>query len=135
MIGDAGVPVDVRSFELGTTLARLNAGSYDLALEIATEIVDPEIWRWRIDSRMGPPLGVNRGRVRDPAIDALFDRGLATREQGARAAVYAELEARVRDRVWVAPLWHEDHVAVVGKRAMGFVPDVDGRWSALARVG
>lgn len=135
MIGDAGLPVDVRSFELGTLLARLDGGSFDLAIQSVGELVDPELWRWHLGSRSLPPQGLNRGRVRDPEVDALLDRGLGTLDRAARAPIYAALEARVHERCWVAPLLHEAHVAVVGRRAAGFTPSADGRWGAIARVG
>ena len=135
MIGDAGLPVDVRSFELATLLSRLDAGTFDLAIQSIGELIDPELWRWHLDSRYLPPQGLNRGRIRDGEVDDLLDRGLGTLDRAARAPIYAALETRVHERCWVAPLLHEAHVAVVGRRAAGFTPSADGRWGAIARVG
>jgi hypothetical protein len=34
----------------------------------------------------------------------------------------------------VVPLWHEDQVAVISKRAQGFHLSAEGRWLALAAL-
>ena len=134
MIGDAGLPVDVRPYELATLTARLNAGDFDVAVQQAVELNDPEMMRWYFHRAAIPPGGANRGRIVDDVVDDLLDRGLATLDDEQRRAIYAELEARVRDRALVAPLFHEDHVAVVSKRAAAFRPSADGRWGALSRI-
>ncbi len=135
MIGDAGLPVDVRFYELGTLFSRLSAGDFDIAPIVASEIGDPDLLRWYLHSSAIPPAGANRSRIRDATIDALLDRGLATLDPAQRRAAYEELEEEAHARAWLLPLWHEDHVAVVGRRARGFVPSADGRWGAIARVG
>jgi peptide/nickel transport system substrate-binding protein len=134
MLGDAGLEVEVRPYELGTLTARLAAGSFDLAVQQAIELDDPEMMRWYFHSSALPPNGANRGRVIDAEIDALLDRGLATLDPEARRPIYEEVERRIAEDALVAPLFHEDHVAVVGPRAAGFRPSADGRWAALARL-
>ncbi len=134
MIGDAGLPVDVRPLELATLTSRLNAGNFDLALQQAVEVDDPELLRWYVGSSAVPPGGANRGRIRDADVDALLDRGLSTLTTTARAPIYRQLEQLIRERALLCPLFHEDHVAVVSHRAGAFTPSADGRWSALARV-
>jgi len=134
MIGDAGLPVDVRFYELGTLFARLSAGDFDLAPIVASEVGDPDLLRWYLHSSAIPPRGANRSRIVDPTVDDLLDRGLRTLDLEARRSIYEELEAEVHRRAWILPLWHEDHVAVVGRRARGFIPSADGRWGAIARL-
>ena len=80
------------------------------------------------------PGGANRGRVRDPELDALLDEGATVSDRDARRAIYAAVEARLRDRLYILPLWHEDQVAVVSPRARGFVPSAEGRWLSLATL-
>ncbi len=134
MIGDAGLPVDVRPYELATLTARLNAGDFDVAVQQAVELNDPEMMRWYFHRSAIPPGGANRGRIVDAAVDELLDRGLATLDDEKRRLVYGELEAHLREQAFVAPLFHEDHVAVVSKRAAAFQPSADGRWGALTRI-
>jgi ABC-type transport system substrate-binding protein len=50
----------------------------------------------------------------------------------ARRAVYAEVERRLREELFIVPLWHEDQVAVTSARARAFTPSREGRWLALA---
>jgi peptide/nickel transport system substrate-binding protein len=128
-ISDAGVPTEVRTSEFGTFYARLAAGEFDVAPMIAPEITDPDVLRWYVHSQSIPPRAANRARFRDPKVDALLDRGLAG---GDRRPIYEELEARLFEAMPYVPLWHEDHDAVLSKRAAAFRPSVDGRWGALA---
>jgi peptide/nickel transport system substrate-binding protein len=128
-ISDAGIPTEVRTYEFGTFYARLAAGEFDLAPMIAPEITDPDVLRWYVHSLSIPPRAANRARFRDPRVVALLDRGLTG---GDRRAIYEELEALLFAQMPYVPLWHEDHVAVLSKRARTFRPSVDGRWGALA---
>ncbi len=131
---DAGASVEVRSFELATLLARLSAGDFHLAPMIAPEVPDPESLRWYLHSAAIPPAAANRARVRDEDLDRWLDEGLAATAPAERRAIYAKIEARIHERCYVVPLFHEDHVVVTSARARGFRPTVDGRWSLLAAV-
>lgn len=133
MLGDAGLPVEVRTYELATLLGRLGDGDFDLALMTTSEIPDPEVLRWYLHSSAIPPRGANRARVRDAEIDAHLDAALETTDPAARLRAYAALEARVHALSAMVPLWHEDHVVVTSARAAGYRPSADGRWrSAIA---
>ena len=68
-------------------------------------------------------------------IDTLLDTGLATFDRGKRAALYEELEVRLRDQLPMLPLWHPQHVALTSARAHRFAPSVDGRWGASLELG
>lgn len=133
-VGDAGIPVEVRTFELATLLARLGAGDFHLAPLIASELTDPDNLRWYLHSQALPPAGANRARVRDADLDRWLDEGLAETDPAARRAIYARVEARVHERAYVLPLFHEHHVALTSRRGQAFHPTVDGRWSTLADV-
>jgi peptide/nickel transport system substrate-binding protein len=131
-IAESGAVVDIASLELGALLARLTAGDFDAAILNMPELTEPNVLRLFLHSSSIPPGGVNRGRVRDPVLDRLLDQGAATREPGARAEVYAELEARLRATDSFVPLWYEDQVAVTSARARGFSPSAEGRWLSIA---
>jgi peptide/nickel transport system substrate-binding protein len=130
-ISDAGAETEVRTYEFGTFYARLAAGEFDLAPLIAPEITDPDVLRWYLHSTSIPPRAANRARFADAKIDRLLDRGLAG---GDRRGIYEELDLALFDAMPYVPLWHEDHVAVLSKRARTFRPSVDGRWGALAAL-
>lgn len=131
-IGEAGAVVDIASLELGALLARLTAGDFDAAILNMPELTEPNVLRLFLHSSAAPPSGVNRGRVRDAALDRLLDEGATTRDASARAGVYAALEGHLLASHLFVPLWHEDQVAITSERARGFVPSAEGRWLSLA---
>jgi peptide/nickel transport system substrate-binding protein len=133
-LSDVGVTVNVVPLELGTMLARLDAGDFDLAILQLPEMTEPNVLRHFLHSAFIPPSGGNRGRVRDATLDALLDQGDVISDPGERRAIYARVEARERDQLHWIPLWVEDQVAVTSARARSFVPSAEGRWLALAFV-
>ncbi len=133
-LADLGVTADVVPLELGTMLARLDAGDFDLAILQLPEMSEPNTFRHFLHSAFIPPAGGNRGRVRDAELDALLEQGDALSDPAARKAVYARVEARDRDQLHWIPLWIEDQVAVTSVRARAFVPSAEGRWLGLASL-
>jgi peptide/nickel transport system substrate-binding protein len=131
---DLGVRVDVVPLELGTMLARLDAGDFDLAILALPEMNEPNTLRHFLHSAFIPPQGGNRGRVRDPELDALLDLGDTLSDPQARRAIYARVEARDREQMHWIPLWVEDQVSVTSSRARTFVPSANGRWLGLASL-
>jgi peptide/nickel transport system substrate-binding protein len=131
---DVGLHVEVTPLELGTLLARLSAGDFDLATLQLPELAEPNVLRVFLHSHSIPPEGSNRGRVRDAELDRLLDLGDAVQGIEARRAVYADVERRIRDQLFIVPLWHEDQVVVTSERARSFVPSREGRWLSLAQV-
>lgn len=133
-LAPTGIELEVVPLELGTMIARLNAGDFDLATLQMPEITEPNVLRFFLHSSNVPPAGANRGRLRRPEIDGLLDRAAAERDLTARKALYAELEAALRRTALFLPLWHEDQIAVTSTRASGFVPSAEGRWLDLASL-
>ncbi len=129
---DVGIALEVVPLELGTLLARLSAGDFDLATLQLPELTEPNVLRVFLHSASIPPAGANRGRIHDAEVDALLDEGERTKGEDARRAVYGRLETRMRDELFLIPLWHEDQIAVTSTRARGFVPSAEGRWLGLA---
>lgn len=131
-LGDVGVEVRVTPLELGTLIARLNAGDFDLAVLQLPEMTEPNVLRHFLHSTSLPPAGANRGRVHDDELDSCLDEGDRVADDEGRRAAYARLEAREREQMHVVPLWYEDQVVVTSTRARGFVPSAEGRWLGLA---
>jgi peptide/nickel transport system substrate-binding protein len=131
---EVGADVEVVPLELGTLIGRLGAGDFELATLQLPELTEPNVLRVFLHSSSVPPNGANRGRVADPEVDRLLDAGESTLDVAARKAIYAALEARLRDQALLVPLWHEDQVAVVSERARGFRPSAEGRWLGLAEL-
>jgi peptide/nickel transport system substrate-binding protein len=133
-LGDVGLDVTVIPLELGTMLARLNAGEFDIAILQLPEMTEPNVLRHFLHSALAPPAGANRGRVADSVLDSELDAADREGDPAARRAIYARVEARQIDRVHVLPLWYEDQVAVTSARARTFSPSAEGRWLGLARL-
>lgn len=131
-LGDAGAEVELVPLELGTMIARLNAGDFDAAILQIPELVEPNVLRVFLHGSYLPPAGSNRGRVQDAQIDALLDEGDSVVDRSARREVYARLEAREREMLFFLPLWHEDQVAVTSLRAASYRPSGEGRWLSVA---
>ncbi|HEY4017025.1 MAG TPA: ABC transporter substrate-binding protein [Polyangiaceae bacterium] len=131
---DAGLRVTVVPLELGTMIARLNAGDFDIATLTIPEVTEPNVLRHFLHGAFVPPAGANRGRIRDAELDALLDAGDTTPDPDARRAIYARVEVLDRERMHLIPLFYEDQVAVTSARARSFVPSAEGRWLSLAAV-
>jgi peptide/nickel transport system substrate-binding protein len=131
---EAGFDLEVIPLELGTMLARMNAGDFEMAILGFPELTEPNVLRNLLHTEFMPPVGYNRARLHDPELDALLDLGDRVPSQEERRAAYAKVEARVRDQVLLIPLWNEDQLAVVSARARGFIPSAEGRWLSLAAL-
>lgn len=129
-----GVVLEVIPLELGTMIARLGAGDFELATLQLPELTEPNVLRVFLHSTSVPPAGANRGRVCDPDVDHLLDAGAEERAPDARRTIYASLERIVRERALLLPLWHEDQVTVASARASAFRPSAEGRWLELATL-
>ena len=130
----AGVTLEVVPLELGTMLARLDAGDFDLAVLQLPEMTEPNVLRHFLHSSFVPPAGGNRGRVHDAELDALLDEGDRESDPSTRRATYARLEALERTQMHWIPLWVEDQVVVSSARARSFLPSAEGRWLAVAAI-
>ncbi len=129
-----GVTLEVVPLELGTMIARLGAGDFEIATLQMPELTEPNVLRVFLHSSSVPPAGANRARVRDADLDALLDAGAEERDPAKRRAIYASLERLVRERALLVPLWHEDQIAVASTRAATFRPSAEGRWLDLASL-
>jgi peptide/nickel transport system substrate-binding protein len=133
-LADVGIVAEVIPLELGTMIARLNAGDFDAAILQLPEITEPNVFRVFMHSTSIPPVGANRSRMNDPEIDALLDEGDRATDREVRKTAYAKLEARAKLTLAMIPLWHEDQVVVAGPRARAFMPSAEGRWLSLASL-
>jgi ABC-type transport system substrate-binding protein len=133
-LADVGIDLEVTPLELGTMLSRLSLGDFDAATLQLPEITEPNVLRVFMLGSLAPPAGANRGHIHDRAIDALLDEGDRATSEEDRKRLYAELEARNRDQLFLIPLWHEDQVAITSTRARAFSPSAEGRWLSFASL-
>ena len=129
-----GLDVTVRELELGTLIARLNAGDFDMCTLQLPELAEPNALRYFLHSTYLPPEGGNRGRVHDLTLDALLDEGDRELLPEKRRIIYQRIEEQLARGVYLVPLWHEDQVVVTGPRAASYLPSPEGRWLGLVNV-
>jgi peptide/nickel transport system substrate-binding protein len=133
-LAEVGVDLEVVPLELGTMLARLASGDFDAATLQLPEISEPNVLRVFMHGDLVPPRGANRGRIHDADVDRLLDAGDQASSEPDRVKIYAELEAKNREELFLVPLWHEAQVAVTSERARAFAPSAEGRWLSLAAL-
>lgn len=129
-----GFDVTIVPIELGTLFSRLSSGDFDVALLNVPELLEPNVLRVFLHSASVPPSGSNRGRVRDPDLDAVLDRAASLVDHRARAPLYAEAEARIIANAYWIPLWHEHVTTLTSPRAAALEVGTDGRWLGLATI-
>jgi peptide/nickel transport system substrate-binding protein len=137
MAGDAGLDVEVIPLDLGVLLARLSSGDFEAALLQIPELTEPNVLRWFFHSESIPgsgPGGANRARFANAEADAFLDRGAVDPVRDHREIAYAAFLRLVNREVPVVPLFHEDQVAAVSRRAGSFSLSAEGRWLGLASV-
>jgi peptide/nickel transport system substrate-binding protein len=133
-LGDLGIDAEVVPLELGTMIARLNGGDFDLAILQLPEMSEPNVLRHFLRSTFVPPEGGNRGGVNDEGLDHALDMGDRVTDPVERRAIYASMDRINRESMHWIPLWYEDQVAVVSARAHAFRPSAEGRWLDLASL-
>lgn len=134
MLGEVGVPVDVRPSETGTLLADLGKGRFDLTFLGVPEVFEPHVLSWFFSSERIPSPGhpgSNRWRFRNARFDELLEEGRRTIGIERRRPIYREVQRIMADALPVVPLWHE-HVVVVSRRGIDVAVPRDGRLSVLA---
>jgi peptide/nickel transport system substrate-binding protein len=134
---DAGICLAPRASEWSTYFASVKAGAFDAALLQWTSIVDPAHYRWAFHSESIPSAearssGGNRGRWRNPDVDALLDRARTETDADARADLFARVDDIAASELPYVYLWHEDNVLVVRADVEGAEPVPTGRFSWLA---
>ncbi len=137
MLGDAGLAVDVVPLDFGVLLARLDAGDFSFATLQMPELTEPNLLKWFFHPRGVPGEGGegrNRARWRSARAGQWLDTASESRDVAERRRLYTHLAALMADELPVLPLWHEDQVAVVSRRARGFLPSAEGRWLGVSAL-
>ncbi len=138
MLRQAGIAVEIRPTEVAMLLADLNRGHFELSLLQVPEVIEPHLLSWFFASDRIPGKdraeGANRWRFNSTGLDVALESGRRTPDLPDRIRAYREVQRILAEQVPVVPLWHEDNVAVVSRRASAFQVPVDGRFTTLARA-
>jgi peptide/nickel transport system substrate-binding protein len=117
----AGIELEIRSLDWGTFFDDIKQGKFELYGLTWVGIKTPEIYRLAFHSDAIPPKGANRGRYRDPALDALIDK-----------QDWDAVTARIHEQLPYIPLWYEGQFAAMRKGLIHYPVRPDGNWDGLA---
>ena len=119
---NVGVRVDLRPLEFATFYADLQRGSFQLSTQRwVGGNNDPDIFELVFSSKKIPPNGSNRGRYRNPKLDALLDQARVEMDREKRKALLGEIQSIVAEDEPYINLWYPDNVCVHRERLTGIV--------------
>jgi peptide/nickel transport system substrate-binding protein len=118
---EAGIDLDVRTYEFATLYADVLSGNFQLyTLQWAGgSLADPDILRRVFHSGQTPPNGFNRGYFSDPQVDALIDRASVETDPARRRELYWEAQEIIAREAPYISLWHRDNAAVARRSLTG----------------
>jgi peptide/nickel transport system substrate-binding protein len=117
-----GVAVELRPLEFATFYADLQRGSFQVSTQRwVGGNNDPDIFELVFSSKRIPPNGSNRGRYRNPKLDALLDQARMEMDREKRKALLWEIQKIVAEDEPYINLWYPDNVCVHRERLTNIV--------------
>ncbi len=129
---EAGIALEVRSFEFATFYSDISKGAFQMyTLRWLGGNEDPDIFRYAYDSRMFPPHGANRGRYANAELDALIREGGMSSDQAQRRADYVKVQQILAAELPSINLWYLDAVLVHTRRLRNIQISSSGNFDFL----
>jgi peptide/nickel transport system substrate-binding protein len=114
---EVGIMLDIRSFEPATFLSDVAHGAFQMyGLRWIGGNEDPDIFEYVFHSSKFPPNGANRGYYSNTRLDGLIDKARRETDQGARKALYGEVQSILAADLPYINLWYLDNVLVHTRR-------------------
>ncbi|VAX09836.1 Dipeptide-binding ABC transporter, periplasmic substrate-binding component (TC 3.A.1.5.2) [hydrothermal vent metagenome] len=133
-LADAGIEVDLRSYDWGTVYGDIKAGRFQLYSLAWVGIKTPDIFRYVFHSDSIPPVGANRGRFKNAEVDQLIEQAEASVDAIEQARLYRQLQALLLQELPYVPLWYENQVFVSRDDIQGYHLASDGNYDGLLEV-
>jgi peptide/nickel transport system substrate-binding protein len=112
-----GVDLELKPMEIATLFSDLTRGSFQLStLKWIGVNSDPEFFEFVFSSKRIPPLGANRGRYRNAALDALLDQARNETDREKRRKFFSEIQKMVAEDAPYMSLWYQDNISVHRER-------------------
>ena len=108
----AGIDLDVRSYEFATLYADVLKGNFQLFTLQWVGVSDPDMLRRVFHSNQMPPTGFNRGYYENADVDRLIDAAMAATTDEDRRRLYGEAHGRIAEDAPDISLWYKTNVAV-----------------------
>jgi peptide/nickel transport system substrate-binding protein len=129
---DAGIVLDIRSFEFATFFSDVTHGAFQLyGLRWIGGNEDPDIFEYAFHSAKFPPNGANRGFYSNPRLDALIDQARRETDQNVRKQLYAEVQRILATDLPYIDLWFLDNVLVHTRRVRNVTLNPSGNYDFL----
>jgi peptide/nickel transport system substrate-binding protein len=129
---EAGVALDIRSFEFATFFADVQHGAFQMyGLRWIGGNEDPDIFEYAFDSAKFPPNGANRGYYSNPKVDALIDKARRAIDPHVRKPLYAEVQRILAEDLPYIDLWYLDNVVVHTRRVRDLKLNPAGNYDFL----
>lgn len=124
MMAAVGVKITIESMVFATILDKCSKGDYDLAI-FSYVYPDPDVlYLFFHSSQLN---GLNYGKVHDPELDSLLEKGRSATDAEARKTVYAQIQKNVIEQAYWVPIYTEKQFHVMNNRVKG-VKVAAGRW-------
>jgi len=133
-LAEAGIGLDLRSYEWGTFFSDIKSGNFQLYSLQWVGVTEPDIYYNLFHSSSVPPNGANRGRYLNKDLDLLLDAGRKTLDLEARKKIYSQVQKIIASDLPYISLWYQTNVAVLSRRVQGFVLYPDGDFTSLKQV-
>lgn len=108
----AGIDLDVRSYEFATLYADVLKGNFQLFTLQWVGVSDPDMLRRVFHSRQMPPSGFNRGYYENPEVDRLIDAASAATTDADRRRLFSAAQRAIAADAPYISLWTKTNVAV-----------------------
>jgi peptide/nickel transport system substrate-binding protein len=129
---EAGIALEVRSFEFATFYSDISKGAFQMyTLRWLGGNEDPDIFSYAYDSRMFPPHGANRGRYVNSQLDALIREASMSSDQAQRRADYVKVQQILAAELPSINLWYLDAVLVHTRRLTNIQISSSGNFDFL----
>ena len=109
-----GVVVELRPLEFATFYSDVVHGSFQLYTLrwVGAATADPDIFDDVFNSKKIPPAGYNRGRYKNPELDALLDQQRVELDRDKRKALISQVQKILAEDEPYINLWYADNVAI-----------------------
>lgn len=124
---EAGIELEIRSLDWGTFFSDIKQGNFQLYGLTWVGIKTPEIYAKAFGSQSLPPLGVNRGRFQDKALDDLMT-------QADQSEDWQKATAYIHHALPYVPLWYEGQFSAMRKTLVNYELQTDGNWDGLKTI-
>jgi peptide/nickel transport system substrate-binding protein len=127
-----GVKVELNSTEWGTFYQRIKQGNFAAYLLSWVGPFDVDVYPQLFHSSQMPPVGLNRGRYHNAALDELLDNLSHSTNKAEQMALAQKIQQVQHQQALYLPLWRAHHVLLYRPTLQGCTLPVNGGLTGLA---